>query len=130
MKYVVINILSLVVIVISLLLWDLKSYPELHVEKGFGYLLQETSTVNNNIQHSDNTATTDLTAMSNIYNNLLKDGWALTQYDENSEFIEFIMEKDSDVVRARYDSNGFLTLISSPYEKSYSYWAYISEKEK
>lgn len=127
MKYVVINVLSMVAIVLMLLRWDLNRYPELTVEKGFGYLLQDTSVVSRITYHSDNTASTDLTVTSNLYNNLLNNDWVLTRYEENSEYIEFIMEKDSEVVRVRYDSSGFLTLLSSPYEKSNSFWAYISE---
>lgn len=77
---------------------------------------------------SDTTIKCDLKTVSAMVVRMCNDGYTLETCEETYDTIEMILTNDNEIHHLRYLSNGDLTNISAPYEKSYVPFTYIYEK--
>lgn len=100
----------------------------IEIEQSKCYILNDVSkfVVSENL--SDNIVKCNISGISNLVNNMVRDDWSITKLDVNEEFIDVILEKDNVVCRVYYESDGVLTLIATPYEKSKELISYMYDK--
>lgn len=77
----------------------------------------------------DNRVECDLATFSNIYMNMVEDGFEMSilKDESNSDGFDILATRDDVTCRMRWLKSGYLANISKPYEKSYLPVTYIIE---
>lgn len=130
MKRVIINFILLILVICSCYVIFIYDRTSFEVETKKCYILNEVSSEVVYSRLSDNIYRTNVTGVSNIVNQLILDGWAVTRMDIQEEYIDAIFEKNDVVYRVYYQDDGMLTLLASPYERSKEIISYINDKRK
>lgn len=77
---------------------------------------------------NDSSIKCDLTTLTRLVDKMQQDGYEIVMQKGDSKSLEIILRNDEMVHHMKYVSNGVLTNISSPYEKSYIPFSYIYEE--